>query len=155
LTTVCSWLELQTSGELDGTRSANSAIPGSEVALCYVCVKGHGRAAIIATLRSDQIVVVECVEEIGRELEGRFFCDAEVLGQGDVEVLVCRAVKRSDRIAGSGVAEAVELRSRLERTQVEVLCPGAGVEAVASVQLRKLARYLTRDAAFAEVRRVE
>src|SRR5665213_1944211 len=81
-------LELEAAGELDSTRRAGRASPGSEVAVRHVVMERNRGAAVVAALRCDQVVVVEGVEEVGRELEVESLDDLEVLCERNIPVLV-------------------------------------------------------------------
>jgi len=59
-------------------------------------------------LRCDQIVVVERVIEVGRELEVDPLDDLEFPGERNIPILVRRTVDGGNSVADTGVAEVAE-----------------------------------------------
>src|SRR6185312_1158868 len=140
--------ELDTSCQLDVARVADGAVPLPEDTATGVHRGIEGIAGAVALVH--EIVIVEEVEEVRRELEVHPFGNLRVLGERYIPILVGLAIDSGNTFSVSGVTPRGEVAFKGQRIQV-LRAILRRVKAVPSVYKWPLTREDSRDAGLAEI----
>src|SRR6185437_6681198 len=140
--------ELDTSRHLNIARIADGTIPLPEGVSGTSHVRIEGVAGAVALVH--EVVVIEEVEKVRRELEAHPFGNLCVLGKRNVPILVRRSIDRGNRFSVSGVTVRGEVAFKGQGIQV-LRAVLRRIEAVPSMHERILTGEKSRNARLAEV----